>query len=285
MLKLLDKYQRGNYNYSNQIWYMEELNMKFCSNCGSQMMDDANVCPSCGTAIAPVNNGGAASDIRQKASNIGAAIKNYDYEGLVPDAIKEKVPSKYRKFVPFAFLAIILVVVILLLSMCTGGYKKPVKYWEQELNGKFKNVSKTVPKEVWEDYLDMIDMDEDEYIEQLEDVYDNTREYYEDEYGDNYKIRIKVTDKKELSDRKLKAIKDGLKDNYDINKKDVKKAYELDYEYKIKGSEDEDEDDGEIIVVKIKGKWYKCTSSGTLEVSPTADSDSDNGLFDEEYDY
>ena len=63
---------------------------------------------------------------------------------------------------------------------------------------------------------------------------------------------------------KLKSVKDYLKEQYGINKKDVTKMVELDVTMKIIGSEDEDEDDATFYAVCIKGQWYLCSESGSL---------------------
>ena len=78
----------------------------------------------------------------------------------------------------------------------------------------------------------------------------------EEEFGKNVKVTYKVTDEDELDKDDLKELKDYLKEEYDVSKKDVKKAYELELEMKIKGSEDDDEDETDLVVVQIGKKWY-----------------------------
>ena len=92
-------------------------------------------------------------------------------------------------------------------------------------------------------------------------------EEFEDEYGKNIKMSYKVTDKSELSDKKLKNIQEGLKDNYDIPKKSVKEGYKVDVDMTIKGKDDEDTNDTEFYIVKIGSGWYICSSTGRFDFS------------------
>ena len=89
----------------------------------------------------------------------------------------------------------------------------------------------------------------------------------EDEYGKNVKVSYKVTDKDELSDKKLKNIQEGLKDNYDIPKKSVTKGYKVDVDMTIKGKDDEDTNETTLYIVKIKGDWYVCSQNGRFDLS------------------
>ncbi len=239
--------------------------MKKCEKCGKEIMDDAVVCPDCekiGEKSAPIIN---TDELRKRAEDIGSTIKNYDYNKLVPEAIKEKVPGKYQKFLPFGILALAIAVVIVLFSMCGSSYKKTLKYAEQIENGKFSNIEKLAPKDVFEDYLDDdMDMDKKEYIEYCEDRYDDIIDSLEDEYGDNIKIDLKIEDKKKLSDKKLDDWREYLDETYDIPEKKVKKAYKLEIKQTIKGSEDKEEIDFDLVAVKIGGNWYLLWEDGSF---------------------
>ena len=76
-----------------------------------------------------------------------------------------------------------------------------------------------------------------------------------------------MTDKDELSDKKLKNIQEGLKDNYDIPKKSVTKGYKVDVDMTIKGKDDEDTNETTLYIVKIKGDWYVCSQNGRFDLS------------------
>ena len=59
-------------------------------------------------------------------------------------------------------------------------------------------------------------------------------------------------------------MKDNIKSTYDIPKKDVTDAVEMEVEMTIKGDDDKDSDDITLYAVKIDGDWYICNASGTL---------------------
>ena len=69
----------------------------------------------------------------------------------------------------------------------------------------------------------------------------------------------------------IDVIKEGLKENYDIAKKSVKKAMELEVELTIKGSDDEEDTEMDITVAQIGSKWYMVTSVGTLIIPGLTD--------------
>ena len=103
----------------------------------------------------------------------------------------------------------------------------------------------------------------DEMIEEYEEEWEDRQDYYEDEFGKNFKVKYKIVDKDELSEKKLEDLADALNENFDIKRKDVKKAYKLDIEMTIKGSEDEDDGELEdVLVVKIGSGWYICSEGG-----------------------
>ena len=212
---------------------------KFCANCGAQQPDEANVCGNCGSAMASEN-----------------AVNNTD----VVSTLKSKAP------ILVAAVAVLLVVIILIVALSGGGYKSAVKNMiDVQFKGKANKIEKLAPEEYWQYLEDEADFDMDDHIEDYEESWEDRQDYYEDEFGKNFKVKYKITDKDELSDKKLDELADSLNENYEIKRKDVKKAYKLDVELTIKGSEDED--DGELedlLVVKIGGDWYICSESGTF---------------------
>lgn len=212
---------------------------KFCSNCGFEVADDANNCSNCGNPFAEVTP--------------------------APQAPETSLSFDIKKYIPIGVAAVAVVLVIVILASVFGGaYKKPLKYMEQTANGKFKNVEKLAPKAYWEYYEEEYDEDVKDTIEELEENYeDYTLDYLEEEYGENVKISIKnIKKKKTLSERKLDDLRENLKDNYDIPKKSVTKAFVLEYDIVVKGDDDDDEDESETIVAKIDGKWYAVSEDG-----------------------
>lgn len=237
---------------------------KFCTNCGAELSDDALFCVACGNPIPeaePVEESPVA-----EAAPVAETAPVAEATPVAETAPVAPAAFDIKKFLPViigAAAVVFIAVVALVASTVFGkGYEAPVKYKVAVIKGDFSNLEKMAPKEYWDYYEEKYDADVADVIEDLEDEYEDALEAIEDEYGDNFKISYKVTDKKELSDKKLSTIRDNLKDNYGIAKKSVTDGYKLDVELKIKGSEDEDENEVEMIVVKIDGKWYSCSESG-----------------------
>ncbi len=213
---------------------------KFCANCGSQMMDNAVVCPACG---APAE------------AQAAAPAKN------PADALK-KIDPKVLKLGGIAVAAVaVIAIVIAIIVGASGNYKKALNnYFDYYLKTNVNKVESLAPKAYWEYCKEsgLIDVkDKDEVKECNEEYLEKQKEQLEEEYGENIKYSYKITKEKDLSTKKLNAIKDTLKESYNIPKKDVKAAKEIDIEIKISGKDDFEEDEWEsIIVVKIGSKWY-----------------------------
>lgn len=206
----------------------------FCKNCGAQIPDDSAVCSNCGTSTAPAKS----------------AEGSFDVNALV----KKVTGNKY--FIPAVAGVAALLVIILLVSTLGGNAKvKPVKtYWSSILAEDYDKLMSVFPEEV-------VEYNEDnhwygDYEEYVENYIESTIGDWEDEYGKDLKIKIKLTDKEKLDEDDLDDLKDDLKDIYDISKKDIKEAWELEFDITIKGKEDNDTDDFELIVFKYAGKWY-----------------------------
>ncbi len=210
---------------------------KFCEKCGALIEDDKTFCPSCGAQ--------AATPAAPASNSIGDIIKN--------------LPDNVRKLA-LAAVAIILAVILISTIFGGSGYNKAVNNYEAVMNGKAKKLEKLAPKEYWEYMADEADEDVDDYIDDkiddFEDNYDDTLDYLEEEYGNHVKIKLKVEDKKKLTDKKIENLAEYLDDKYDIKEKSVKKGYELEIEATIKGSDDEDDDEMELYAIKIGGSWY-----------------------------
>ena len=213
---------------------------KFCANCGNQMMDNAVVCPACG---APAEAQAAPA----AANPVNAAAKKLD--------------PKVVKLGAIAVAAIAVIAIVIAIIAGGGGYKKALNnYFDYTLKTDIKKVEKLAPKSYW-DFCKESGLfnvkDKDELKECNEEYLENVKEELEEEYGAKIKYSYKVTKEKDLSKKKVNAIAEALKENYDIPKKSVKAAKEIDLEIKIKGKEDNDEDEMEgITVVKIDGAWY-----------------------------
>ena len=259
----------------------------FCGNCGAELPDDAQFCTNCGHSVpaksaesegAETVNAAVETDAAAEptaaapasptdSTSQPAAAPSSAETAAAPSSAETAPVQNNKNLIPIiiggAAAAVLLIVLIVSISLSGSGYKKAIdNYFDVMFKGKADKIEKLYPPE----YLDWY---EDEYNKELDDIkddYEETREdaleYFEDEYGKNFKATYKITDKKELSDKKLKTIQDNLKERYDISKKSVKKAYKLDLDVELKGKDDEDSDELTVYAVKIGGNWYLCNEDG-----------------------
>ena len=136
----------------------------------------------------------------------------------------------------------------------TPSYEQPVKDMIDIQVGKAteKQIKRMYPEEV----LEMWEEDADELWEEYEDEKEYIVEEYEDQYGKNFKITYKITDKEELKGGNLDELADELNYQFDIDMDDVEEAYELEIEFTLKGNDDEDEYEKTVTVYKLRGQWY-----------------------------
>lgn len=251
---------------------------KFCTTCGAQLEDSATFCTSCGASqdAQPKQTSAAASaadsvkntfnDIKDKV-DVGA-IK----DSLTMDNIKSlKTNPNKNTIIALSCVAVVAIIVIVLVFslLFGGGYKKPV-------DKAFKGMAKadasawmaSLPKcqvEFMEEKVEDSDAysNYDNAEELYEEMVEKMQEGLEEEFGEDIKISYSVEKKKSLSDKKLKDIRDTLKDSYDAKGIKVTKGYKLDLEVKIKGDDYDDEEDMDVTVAKVDGDW--CIVGGDLE--------------------
>ncbi len=230
--------------------------MAFCRYCGKEIAEGSVcTCPDAmkeqaNTNPAPVNMG-EQIQASQPETNV-----QYGDTAAVSDNKKQ---ARNNLIIAGGAVVVLLLLVIIISSIAGGsGYKAPL---DDFVSGFNKCNSKKVLNAVYtEDMLDdMADEEDvklkelyDEMDEELEDVYDDM----EDEFGKNTKMKIKVEDKKELSDKKIKEYEENYEDYYDADV-EIKKAYELECTISIKGKDDDDEEEIDVVVVKIKGEGWK----------------------------
>ena len=232
-----------------------------CNNCGTENLDGARFCVGCGAELgaAPVYQEPAYQEpVYQEAPQEFYAPQE---DAFAPEAPKE---NKLKKLLPMIIggAAAIVLIVVLCVVFLGGGYKKPLDNYMKILNGKGSEatIEACMPKEFWEEAEDELDVTPGDLYDQLDENYDDLIEELEEEFGDNIKFSYKVTDKDELSKKKLDDLKDTYKE-IGLSKKDITKAYKLEVELTIKGSDDTDSEDLDVVVFKYKGKWYVDISS------------------------
>lgn len=265
---------------------------KFCTQCGTQLPDEANACTNCGTPVAgaPVSAAPAIDEVVVQADENSAPVNNVvpeseksapiinvdvlknDVSKLVNN-VSETATASFNKVkadkkllgIVIGAAAVVLIAIIILVSSIGGGYKSAIdNYFDVLVEGKVKKLEKLAPEAYWDYLEDEYDTTLDDIKEEYEDSFEDQAEYLEEEYGKNYKYSYKITDKDDITNKKFKNIQENLKDRYDIPKKSVTKGYKVDIEATIKGSEDEDETETTLYVVKIDGDWYVTTESGSF---------------------
>ena len=143
--------------------------------------------------------------------------------GNIIDKIKA-IPKKFLIAGGACIAALVLVIV--LLSSLSNNYKTPIKTVENLLNTKsltkIINKAPTVLNGFGESdakkalkIIKKSDVYKDN-IDELEEGYDDLVENLKDEYGKNYKIKLKVEDKEKLEKKELRNFRDQLRNIADM---------------------------------------------------------------------
>lgn len=226
----------------------------FCTNCGTPIPEGAVKCASCGKEF---------NQEQPQEQPAQEPQTNQEQPAQIPNNTPIKKPMLYG--IIGAAAAVLIILIIIIASVAGNSYKKAIdNYMDVLVYGKANKIEKLAPKEYWDYCEEEYDIDINDIIDQFEDSYEYLSDSLEEEYGKNVKVRYKITDKDELSEKKLGTIRNNLKDEYGIAKKSVTKAYKIDAEVTFKGSDDEDTEDMTLIVVKIGSGWYICSESGDL---------------------
>ena len=131
-------------------------------------------------------------------------------------------------------------------------------------NGKVNKLEKLAPAEYWECLEDENDVSMKDAEEQMEELNKTLIRGLEDEYGDNIKVSYKILEKDDASSSDLDSMKDYIKSNYDIPKKSVTDAVELEVELTVRGDDDEETGESTFYAVKVDEDWYICSANGAF---------------------
>ena len=131
-------------------------------------------------------------------------------------------------------------------------------------NGKVNKLEKLAPAEYWEYLEDENDVSMKDAEEQMEELNKTLIRGLEDEYGDNIKVSYKILEKDDASSSDLDSMKDYIKSNYDIPKKSVTDAVELEVELTVRGDDDEETGESTFYAVKVDEDWYICSANGAF---------------------
>lgn len=116
---------------------VEDNNM-FCSNCGIQIPDGANVCPGCGTPVASY-----AAEAKASAHNSSPDLKNQATEFIggsinsAANSVKKrdfKSLLKNKLVIAAAALIVVIVVLIIVIANVAGSSSAPFAVAENQIN-------------------------------------------------------------------------------------------------------------------------------------------------------
>lgn len=202
--------------------------MKYCKFCGNEIADDG-IC----TCAESQAQGNVSSGNPTETSSTGASIGQ----------------NKSLLIGAGAILAVIVIVIVLISSMFSGGYQKPIDNFVKGFN---KCNAKTMMKAFPEDMMDKDDKVTDKDLETLI----GTLEMF---YGDDIKISYDIEGKAKLDKDEIEDLEDEL----DVK---ISKAYEVDVNLEISGDDEEEEDVTSFVVAKIKGEGWKLVSDGMSSI-------------------
>lgn len=261
---------------------------KFCKNCGTELADEAAFCKNCGTSTAAetvVAEAPAETKTEEPACNCaecnGECAQQeapVEKEAGVAGAVNgfiNKLKNKDKNALLItggAVLALVLILVIAIVFSGSGPEDAFDNYFEASYEFNSGAIEDLAPEAYWE-YLDdekNIDIEDLEDLVDDEDYYDFAIKMYETIVGKDVSFSYDIVETDEVGKKDLDAIKEGLKTKYDIAKKDVDEAIEIEVEIFIEGDDDEEEDEMTIYAVKIDGDWYPCNANGKLLVDDLA---------------
>lgn len=203
---------------------------KFCGNCGTQNEDAANVCGNCGTSF------------EVPAAPVAPEVP------VAP--AKKPLNAKLLAIILGAVAVVVAIVVTVVLLLGGGAEGTAKKFLEAYFNGK----GETVYALMSEYAKDESDIDEDEFVERIEEFADMMLENAEEKYGDNIKYTVTVTDSEKMDDNDLE---DLFGDDYEdiMEDNDITEAVLVEVEVEVEGDDDSDSDEAEVCVVKENGQW------------------------------
>lgn len=208
---------------------------KFCEKCGTQIEDDARVCGNCGSFVEPDSSKMNPSDI----------LKNVDGESV------KKITESVKKFLPA--IAAVIVLIFIVGALANSGYKGTVKKIFKSLENANE---KTLISCVSDFELDWYyDGDKAERKDDVKDKLEDRKDYLEEYYGKNFKIKYKIIESEKLSDDDFEEYLEYLEDYTDYSTKKIKAVRDVEVEVTIKGSEDEDTEEYSLRLIKEGGKW------------------------------
>ncbi len=154
--------------------------------------------------------------------------------------------------------AVLAAAILLLISLFTGGWHKPVDNIFKSISNGDESVYKKSMPDCQVNYYSSMIKDYDDY-KTVDDFIKYRLNYIikklEKTYGSDIKANYSVNSKNELDSEQLESIKSDLCNQYGCKELDVSKGYTLEINAEFAGSEKSDRKTMKIQVAKIDGKW------------------------------
>jgi len=208
---------------------------KFCGNCGAKLEDSAKVCGYCGTTLA--DSGEAQEEVQTNEVVGSRAISN---------SMSSEKKKRLIKLIAIGAVALVaLIVFISIITSCTG------------VKGAARKVMNAFVNEDADALADMVsEAVEEAQGNYLDDFCEGTIEaiyaYYELAVDGDFKLKYKIVEAYEPTNRTKKEIIETLEDDYDI---DVSKVMIVKVEVTAKGKDDKETDKWKLTFTKEEGKW------------------------------
>lgn len=200
----------------------------FCQNCGKKIEGGDLFCPFCGAKQQQVN----------PSENAGASFT----------AGSQKLTRKGLGIAVICVLIVIVLALVLIGSLCTGGPKQVVKEYYQAIEKcDAKKLLDTVPKDYLEEIMDEKDMTKRELLKEVQAYLDKYYSGYDD-------IKDSITDQEKLD-------RDDFSDYFDFDLEDdadfeIKKAVQFDLKVRYQSDEGKQTEKEEFIVFRYENSWY-----------------------------
>lgn len=229
---------------------------KFCTKCGASLDENASFCTSCGAKF--YDSTAPAQPAAEKVADANESVLDKFKANANAESIKKLTENpNFKKYVGLGAICVVaLILIIVLCSMLTGGYAKPVENMFEAIQKKDGELMMESYSEYEVDYkAEAYDMSKKEVSKYYKEIAKGSYDLVKEEYGRDFKIKVSIEDKEKIEKDDLKDIEEILQIKFDKKKLEVTKGYVLDCDIEIKGDDDEDTESGEFLVLKIDGEW------------------------------
>ncbi len=236
--------------------------MKFCSNCGTQLEDSVKFCGGCGAAQDVASTQEQNFTYEQPVTGAQPAQSNGGFKGLVEKG--KKITGGKIWLLPVALVAVIFVIWFVVFFFRTligsgavtkqGAIKAYYNAWA-DMDAK-AYINATMSNSMLKAIEESEDMDKKDLIEDMEDSF----EWMEDFYGDDYEIkykRIKIEDVDDIDKDDVEDFVDDIEDETDV-KISIQKMCEVEVSYRVWDYDDEEwvKEETTLTLYKSAGNWY-----------------------------